>query len=299
MLTKLSELQDLVKSLRKKNLVLAAAEDEHALEAVVNAVKSGIVEGILVGAEEKIKQISADLDLDISGLQLINVPDPVKAVETAVKLTHNRDANILMKGKVSTATLLKGVLNTEWGLRKGDLLSHFALFEVEAYHKLIALADVAMNIAPELKEKVAILNNSVEFMNKLGIVNPKVAVIGSVELVNEAMSATIDAALISKMAQRGQIRNCVVDGPLAFDSAISSESAKHKGIVSEVAGDADLLLLPNIEAGNVLYKSLVFCAKASVASVILGASAPIVLTSRSDTGESKQNSIMLAASIND
>ncbi len=299
MLTKLSELQDLVKSSRKKNLVLAAAEDEHALEAVVNAVKSNIVGGILVGAEEKIKQISADLNLDISGLQLINVPDPIKAAETAVKLVHNRQANILMKGKVTTATLLKGVLNTEWGLRKGDLLSHFALFEVELYHKLIALTDVAMNIAPELKEKVAILNNSVEFMNKLGVVNPKVAVIGSVELVNEAMSATIDAALISKMAQRGQIRNCVVDGPLAFDSAISSESAKNKGIISEVAGDADLLLLPNIDAGNVLYKSLVFFAKASVASVILGASAPIVLTSRSDTEESKQNSIMLAAAIND
>ena len=182
---------------------------------------------------------------------------------------------------------------------EGHLSSYFALFEVELYHKLIARTDVAMNIAPELKEKVAILNNSVEFMNKLGVVNPKVAVIGSVELVNEAMSATIDAALISKMAQRGQIRNCVVDGPLAFDSAISSESAKNKGIISEVAGDADLLLLPNIDAGNVLYKSLVFFAKASVASVILGASAPIVLTSRSDTEESKQNSIMLAAAIND
>ena len=186
------------------------------------------------------------------------------------------------------------VLNKEWGLRTGRLLSHFALFEVTTYHKLIAVTDVALNIAPNLKDKIAILNNSVSYLNKLGIEQPKVAVLGAVEMVNESMQATLDAALLSKMNQRDQIKNCIIDGPLAFDNAVSTESARHKGIKSEVAGDTDLLLMPDIEVGNVLYKSLVFFAKAKVASVILGASAPIVLTSRSDSKESKFYSILLA-----
>ena len=201
-----------------------------------------------------------------------------------------------MKGNVGTATLLKGVLNKEWGLRKNELLSHIALFEVPAYHhKLIALSDVAMNIAPDLNAKVNIIRNSIEFLNKLGINEPKIAVLGAVELVNDMMPATMDAALLSKMADRGQIPNCLIDGPLAFDNAISAASAKHKGIRSNVAGEADMLLLPDIEAGNVLYKSFVFFANAKVASLILGASAPIVLTSRSDSEESKLDSIILAA----
>jgi len=165
------------------------------------------------------------------------------------------------------------------------------------HHKLISLTDVAMNIAPDLNTKIGIINNSVEFLRKLGIETPKIAVLGAVELVNESMPATIDAALLSKMAERGQIKNCIIDGPLAFDNAISAESAKHKGIKSIVAGDADLLLLPDIEAGNVLYKAFVFFAKAKVAAVVLGARAPIVLTSRSDSEESKLDSIVLAAAI--
>jgi phosphate butyryltransferase len=210
-------------------------------------------------------------------------------------MVSSKQADILMKGKVGTSTLLKCVLNKEWGLRTGHLLSHFALFEVDTYHKLFAVSDVAMNIAPNLQDKIAIVNNAIDCLHKLGIPMPKVAVLGAVEMVNENMEATLDAALLSKMNQRDQIKGCIIDGPLAFDNAVSLESAQHKGIRSEVAGDTDLLLMPDIEVGNVLYKSLVFFAKAKVASVILGALAPIVLTSRSDSEQAKYDSILLAA----
>jgi phosphate butyryltransferase len=200
-----------------------------------------------------------------------------------------------MKGRIGSSTLLRCVLNKEWGLRTGNLLSHFALFEVDTYPKVIAVTDVAMNIAPSLQDKIAIVNNSVGCLNKLGYKMPKVAVLGAVEMVNENMQATLDAALLSKMNQRDQIKNCIIDGPLAFDNAVSLESAQLKGINSEVAGDTDLLLMPDIEVGNVLYKSLVWFAKAKVASIILGARAPIVLTSRSDSEQAKFDSILLAA----
>jgi len=263
------------------------------------AAKKKYIEAILVGNAAEIKKIAEkNKKIDISQFEIINEINDSEAVAKAVKLVHYGEADILMKGNVGTATLLKGVLNKEWGLRKNEVLSHIALFEVQVYHhKLISLTDVAMNIAPDLNTKIGIINNSVEFLKKLGVETPKVAVLGAVELVNESMPATIDAALLSKMAERGQIKGCIIDGPLAFDNAISAESAKHKGIKSIVAGDADLLLLPDIEAGNVLYKAFVFFAKAKVAAVVLGARAPIVLTSRSDSEESKLDSIVLAAAI--
>lgn len=300
MLKKLSDLHEIVKKNKQvKRLVLAVAQDGHALEAVNAAMKLNYVEPILVGDLEKIKEIADKNEkIDLKKFNIINEKDVQEAVAKAVKLVHYGEADILMKGNVGTAALLKGVLNKEWGLRKNQVLSHIALFEIEAYHhKILALTDVAMNIAPDLNTKVGIINNSVEFLRKLGIKKPKVAVLGAVELVNEMMPATMDAALLSKMADRGQIQDAIIDGPLAFDNAISAESAKHKGIVSNVAGDADLLLLPDIEAGNVLYKSFVFFANAKTAANILGASAPIVLTSRSDSEESKLDSIVLAAAI--
>ena len=230
-------------------------------------------------------------------MKIINEETDVQAVKTAVKMVREKQADILMKGFVATATFLRGVLDKENGLRKGDVLSHFALFEIPTYHKLLGLSDAAMIPAPDFKTKVAIVNNAVEFMNKLGYTKPKVAVLAAVEMVNEAMIATTEAALLSKMNQRGQIRNCIIDGPLAYDNAVSAASAKHKGIISDVAGDADLLIAPDIEAGNMLYKSWGFSANAQLAAVVLGAAAPIVLTSRSDTEESKQASIVMAAAI--
>ena len=296
MLKRMSDLYGLVNKSEKKTVALAAAQDEVALQAITEAVERGFVDAILVGNEEKIKRVAYDHQLDISSMEIFNIPNNNEAVEKAVRLVHDKDAGILMKGGIGTATLLKGVLNKEWGLRKNPVLSHFALFEVKAYHhKLIAVTDVALNIAPNLRDKINIVNNAVEGLNLVGIKKPKVAVIGAVELVNEMMPATIDAALLSKMAQRGQIENCIIDGPLSFDIAISERSAQYKGIISDVAGDADLLLMPDIEAGNILYKSFVFFADAKVAGVVLGASAPIVLPSRADSERSKLDSIALAA----
>lgn len=294
-LKSLSDLKDIVAGRPRKKLIVAAAQDQQSLGAVVRAWQDSIVEPILIGDEESIRNICKEYNYDISGLTIIHEPDMDMAVQTSVKMANNKQADILMKGKVGTSTLLKCVLNKEWGLRTGNLLSHFALFEVETYHKVIAVTDVAMNIAPNLQDKIAIINNSVSCLIKLGYKMPKVAVLGAVEMVNENMEATLHAALLSKMYQRDQIKNCIIDGPLAFDNAVSFESAQHKGIRSEVAGDTDLLLMPDIEVGNVLYKSLVFFAKAKVASVILGARVPIVLTSRSDSEQAKYDSILLSA----
>ena len=294
-LKNLNDLRRLVEGGPRKKLVLAAAQDQHSLGAIIKAWKDNIIEPILVGDKEEIESICQTNNYDITGVRIVHEPNIEKSVETAVRMVSSNQADILMKGKIGSATLLRCVLNKEWGLRTGNLLSHFALFEVDTYQKVIAVTDVAMNIAPTLHDKIAIVNNSVACLNRLGYKMPKVAVLGAVEMVNENMQATLDAALLSKMNQREQIRNCIIDGPLAFDNAVSLESAQLKGIKSEVAGDTDLLLMPDIEVGNVLYKSLVFFAKAKVASIILGAMVPIVLTSRSDSEQAKFDSILLAA----
>lgn len=291
----LSDLKQIVAGKPRRKLVLAAAQDQNSLGAVLRAWQDDLIEPVLVGDREGIQGICEENGYSISGLTIVHQPDIELAAETAVKMLSSKQADVLMKGKIGTSALLKRVLNREWGLRTGNLLSHIALFEVETYHKLIAVTDVAMNIAPNLRDKIAIVNNSVSFLHSLGYQMPKVAVLGAVEMVNENMEATLHAALLSKMNQRDQIRHCIIDGPLAFDNAISLESARHKGIKSEVAGDTDLLLMPDIEVGNVLYKSLVFFARAKVASMILGASVPIVLTSRSDSEQAKYDSILLSA----
>jgi len=294
----ISELSDRVKSSKRlKKLVLAAAQDQHALLAVREAYLAGIILPVLIGDQVKIEEIASSIDFNLENLQRIHEPDLNLAVELSVRMIHYGDADILMKGSCGTAQLLKGVLNKEWGLRKGDLLSHFALFEIPGYHKLLAVTDVAINIAPDAKAKEAILNNAVDYMNRMGYESPKVAVIAAVEKVNDQMPATLDAEILVNRHKEGLIPGCLVDGPFAIDNAVSRESAEHKGIVSDVAGDADLLLMPDIEAGNVFYKTLAFLTDARVASVVLGASAPIVLTSRSDSEDAKFNSLLLATAV--
>lgn len=297
MFQKLSDLEKTIKhSGERKTLALAVSHDKHSLGAIARAYQQNFIIPIFVGDELKTKEYIKELGLKFGNeVRFIDEHEDNEAVRIAVTLVSSGKAQFLMKGKVATPYLLKGVLNKEWGLRTGRLLSHLAYFEVENYHKLIGITDVAMNIAPNLQDKIQIVNNSVAFLNKIGVPEPKVAVLGAIEMVNENMQATLDAALLSKMQERDQIKNCVIDGPLAFDNAISSESAKHKNIKSKVAGDTDILVMPDIEVGNVLYKSLVFFAKAHAASVILGAAAPIVLTSRSDSEDSKYYSILLAA----
>ncbi|PLX10111.1 MAG: phosphate butyryltransferase [Marinilabiliales bacterium] len=296
-LKSLDTLVQMAKSKTTRRLAVAAAGDEHVLEAVLEAKKQGIVEPILVGDKNRIDQISEKLRLDLSGIEIINEPNPAVAAQKAVSLIKERKADVLMKGLVSTGPLLKAVLDKENGLRKGGTLSHIAFFESNYYHKLISVTDAAMNVEPELQDKVEILKNAVEAYHKLGIKEPKVAVVGAVESVNPKMDPSVHGAILTAMNKRVQIKGCLVDGPLALDNAVSKEAAKHKGIVSDVAGDVDIILTPDIYSGNVLYKSLNFLGGAISAAVIMGAKAPIVLTSRADSEKSKFMSIALAAAM--
>jgi phosphate butyryltransferase len=286
---------EIAKSKPKKSIVVAAAEDEHVLGAIRDAIKENIVEPVLIGDVEKIKVIAAEIGLDLSSIELIDEKKPTLACKKAVKFVRDGNAQVLMKGLVSTADFLRAVLNKEEGLRKGELLSHIGFFDPPAYHKVIALTDAAQNIMPTIQEKVAIINNSVDLFHHLGVENPKIAALGAVEVVNPKMEATMDAAILTQMNQRKQIKGCLIDGPLAFDNAVSKEAAHHKGIDSSVAGDADMLFVSNIDIGNVLYKSFTYFGNASVAACILGATVPIVLTSRADSDRSKMLSIALAA----
>ncbi|MFP4065141.1 MAG: bifunctional enoyl-CoA hydratase/phosphate acetyltransferase [Bacteroidales bacterium] len=299
MLRKLSELHEKARGHSRRRLVLAAAHDAHAMGAVIHAHQNKLIEGILIGDEPKINDIASENNYDLSPLTVINEPDNAAAAARAVKMVGTKEADILMKGNLSTAILLKAVLNKEYGLRTGEQISHLALFELPAYHKLIGLTDAAMNIAPELAEKVSITRNAVEYFRKLGIEKPKVAMLSAVETVNPAMKSSMEASVIAKMGDRGQIKNCIIDGPLAFDNAISKKSAELKCITSPVAGDADLLVADDIDVANGLYKAFIYFAGARGAAVILGAAAPIVLTSRADNDETKLNSIALAAAVND
>ncbi len=298
MIHKLSEVVQKAKSKPTQRIVVAAAEDEVVLKSLKVAIKEGIVIPILVGNKAEIEKIAKSIGFNLNGIQIVhNDKGATVSAQLAVSMVKNGDADILMKGFVSTGALLKAVLDKENGLRKSQILSHVAFFESPFYHKLLCVTDVAMNIAPDFDTKVHILNNAVEACHKIGIETPKVAVVAAVETVNPKMEATIHAAMLKTMSNRKQISGCIVDGPLAIDNAVSKEAAEHKGIVSEVAGDCDVILVPDIEAGNMFYKALCFLGGATVAAVIMGATVPIVLTSRSDSEESKMLSITLAAAM--
>lgn len=297
MFKELNEIVEIAKNKTTQRIVVAAAADEHVLEALKNAQELKIIVPVLVGDVEAIKEIANRIGLDLSNVEMHNYPDKSEASKMAVKLIKEGKGNILMKGMVSTGILLKAVLNKEVGLRKGDLLSHVALFETLYYHKLLGVTDAAMNVNPDLVEKIGIIQNAIEVYHKLGLANPKVAIVGSVETINPRMEATMHAATISMMNYRKQITGCIIDGPLAIDGAVSKRASELKHITSEVAGDVDLILAPNIDGANILYKSLNFLGGATAAAVIMGATVPIVLTSRGDTERSKYLSIALAAAI--
>ena len=278
-------------------VAVAAADTAEVMEAVIDALKRNLAEFILFGDQEKISLLlklqKHDL-LNNHKLRIVHSESADVAAESAVQAVFNKQANVLMKGNIPSSTLLKAVLNKEYGLRTGNVLSHTSVFEIPGYNQLILITDAAMNIAPNLGQKVQIVNNAVTLAKSIGIEMPKVAVIAAVEVVNPDMPATLDAAALTMMNRRGQIKGCIVDGPLGLDNAISELAAEHKGINSDVAGRADILLVPSIEVGNVLYKSLIYFAKAKVGAVLTGASAPIVLTSRADSAESKLYSLALA-----
>lgn len=282
---------------KKKKLVVMAAHDEHVLDAVAVAVERNIVGAILVGDKKKINEIAEKHNFNLTNCEIIDEKDNDKAAALSIELIHEGAGQILMKGSLDTASYLRPILQKKGGLRTGDLLSSLAIFKIEGYHKILGLTDGGINIAPDMHEKASIIKNAVFFFRAMGIDRPKVAVLGAVERVRSNMQSTMDGAMLSKMAQRGQIKNCIVDGPLSFDNAISSESANFKDIESDVAGDADILVVPNIESANVLYKSIVHLAKVSPGAVILGVSVPVILTSRADSEIIKLNSISLAASV--
>lgn len=299
MIRKLEELLNLAKEKEKKTISVAAAHDKEVLTAVTEAVALGIVDAVLVGDEEKIKSICSAEGLSLENIRIIDEKDVVKAAAKSVEEVAFGRAHFIMKGMLNTSDLLKAVLNKEMGLRGDGLLSHVMLYDVPTYHKLIFLTDGGMVTYPELKDKIGIINNAVKVAHKLNIEQPKVAPICAVEVVNPAMQATIDASLLTQMNKRGQIKGCIIDGPLALDNAVSEEAAKHKGIVSDVAGDSDILLVPSIEAGNFLGKSLTYFAKGENAGVIVGAKCPVVLVSRADSAKSKLYSIALGSVISE
>jgi phosphate butyryltransferase len=293
MLTNFKKVIEEAKKLGLVTVSIAAAQDREVLEAVLDANKLGLIKAILVGDENQIKPLFDELGLSTCAT-IINEPDMDKAALKASELVHNGEAQILMKGLINSSNFLRAALDKEVGLRSGKILSHFAAFEIPGEKKLAFHSDGGMNIAPSLEEKKQILVNAVEALNTMGIEKPNVAVLTANEQVNPKMSATVDAKELVDMWLNDEFPPCVVEGPIAMDVAASAEAAKHKGIESKIAGYVDFFLVPSIEAGNMVGKTLVNYAKAKIAGVILGASNPIVMVSRSDNAEAKVNSIALA-----
>jgi phosphate butyryltransferase len=296
-ITKLDQLIEVVKSKPKKRLVAAYANDEHTIEAVYHAIEAGIVEATLVGDETIIKEVCKQHNFDSNKFTIVQEADEQKAGNAAVALINSGKGDVLMKGLLSTDKYMRAILNKETGLMPGPkaILSHVTVLEMPTYHKLLICSDVAIIPAPDLNQKIAIANFLIQTAKVLQIEKPKVAIIAATEQMLAGMPACVDAAIISKMADRGQIKGGLVDGPISLDTAVDKESAEIKKLSSPVAGDADCLLFPNIEAGNVLYKSATKLANGELAAMVMGAKVPCILTSRGDSAKSKMYSIALAA----
>ena len=296
-ITKLDQLIDVVKTKSKKRLVAAYANDEHTIEAVYHAIEEGIVEATLVGDEATIKEVCQKHNFDVNKFRIVQQADEMKAGSLAVSLINKGEADILMKGLLSTDKYMRAILNKETGLMPGPkaILSHVTVIENPLYPKLIICSDVAIIPAPDLTQKIAQTNYLIQTAKALQIERPKVAIIAATEQMLPGMQACIDAAMITKMADRGQIKGADVDGPLSLDTALDKESASIKKLTSPVAGDADCLLFPNIETGNVFYKCNTKLAKSELGAMVMGAKVPCILTSRGDSAKSKMYSIALAA----
>ena len=286
-----------VKECGMKKVAVSVAQDEAVLEAVKEARKQGIADAILVGDAGKIREIAASIGMDLEGFEIIDEPDMIQASLKAVKLAHEGKADMYMKGVIDTKNFLKSVLDKEVGLRTGSPLSHVAVFEIPGFDRLMFLTDVAFIPYPTLEDKVHIINNTIPVCKACGIDLPKVAPLAAVEVVNPKMQVTVEAAELTRMNAEGEITGCVVDGPLSPDLAIDPEAARHKGATNrKIQGDADILLFPDIDAGNQVYKAIVHMVPGVKNGCILtGTKVPVILTSRSDTFETKVNSIALAA----
>lgn len=277
-------------------VVVAAAHDEHTLEAVFLAREHKIIEPVLVGDKIKIKEILSKLNISFDDNNIIPAENDAEAAEKSVKLINEGKGDFIMKGKLQTSDLLKAVVNKEWGLRTGKVMSHVAILQVPSYHKLIGITDGGMMLYPTAEEKKEIIENAVDVFLAMGYERPKVAVLAAVETVNPKMQETVDADLLKKMNLSGEIKNCIVEGPISYDLTMNKESAEIKGFKSEVTGDADILIAPNITTGNILSKALIESAGGKMAGMIVGAKVPVVLTSRGATSEEKYLSLVLSAS---
>lgn len=286
------------KNLETKVVAVAVAQDSAVLEAIAGAKKAGVINAVLFGSKAKIEEAAKGVDINLSEYEIVDIEDNTEAAQAAVKYVHDKKADMVMKGIVDTKTVLKAVLDKENGLRTGKLLSHVGVFEVEDLHRMLFVTDAAFNTYPTLEDKKQILENAVVVAHACGVSCPKVAPIAAVEVVNPKMQPTLDAAELTRMNEEGEITGCIVDGPLAFDLAISHEAAEHKGTTGrKIAGDADIILVPAIETGNVLYKCLGHLSDTENGGLLVGTAAPVVLTSRSDSYETKMNSIVLAAMV--
>ncbi|MBN2662672.1 MAG: bifunctional enoyl-CoA hydratase/phosphate acetyltransferase [Bacteroidales bacterium] len=292
----LNEILEKVKQLPNKRLIAANGVDEHTIEAIYEAKKMGLIDATLVGDSDIINQTCKKLNIDVNNFEVIDIKDEQKAALEAVKIIYEGKGDLLMKGLIGTDKYMRAILNKEYGLvpPKG-LLTHITVIETPNYHKLLTVSDVAILPLPDLKQKIAITNLLIKTAKRLEIETPKVAIITAAELVTEAMPSTIDAAIISKMGDRGQIKGGLIEGPLSLDLSIDPESVKIKGMKSEVAGDADCLLFPNIEAGNVFYKTNTKLADAELGAFVAGAKVPCILSSRGDSAKTKMYSIALSA----
>jgi len=294
-----SQLEIFIKQLKPLRIVAVAAEEERVLGGIKFAREKGIVfDPILVGDTNQIKKTLIDLNEDPKNYQIEDARNHFDAAQIAVKIIKSGQAHILAKGKINTSLFLKAILDKEHGIKVSPILSNLTLFEMDSYHKFLGITDIAIIPFPGLKEKIEIINNSYPLWNALGIIKPKVAILAAVESVNPGMQTTIDAACLAKMAERNQIKGFAIDGPLSYDVAISAEYARGKGIGnSSIAGDPDMLLAPNLEAGNILGKSLKIHGKAKSGAIVFGAKVPIMINSRSDSAESRLYSTLLARAL--
>jgi phosphate butyryltransferase len=296
MLKNLDEVMQHVKDNKKKKIAIVAAEDKEIIEVVEEATKSGLAEFIFIGSGQAIYKVLNKGNKQCN-YEIIDEPNHERAAEKAVELVHLGKAEALMKGNIHTGVFLKAILNKEKGLNLGRLISQVSIFDKEYGEGLQFLTDCAIAIEPTLEDKKVIIENAISFAIKLGYSRPKVALLSAIEVVNYRFKDTYEAAVLSKMGDRGQIKNAIIDGPFALDNAISPEAAEYKGIKGEVAGQADILVVPNLQVGNVLSKSITFYAHKGVASAVLGAGAPIIMTSRTDSLMNKILSIAIASYI--
>ncbi|MCQ1531170.1 bifunctional enoyl-CoA hydratase/phosphate acetyltransferase [Lutispora saccharofermentans] len=281
----------------KRKVAVACAQDEHTIEAVMDAYTNQILIPVLLGEREKIIKLLQGLNKSAEGMEIMDIGDPAECAQKAAELVNSGMVQGIMKGKIKTGAMMKVLLSKESNLRLGKPMSLLAFMEVPTYHKIFAITDVGLNTYPDLDQKRAILENAVDTFRRLGIDCPKVAVMAAVEHVNQKMQETVEADMLKQMNRNGELPHCIVEGPISYDLAVSEEAARIKDYDSPVAGDADIMLVPDIVAGNLLAKSLLYSGNARTAGIIVGAKAPIVITSRSATADDKYMSLALAALI--